>query len=122
MSIVLTGINQQLEWWDFRGAAEPVHFNLDGDFNQPVTMLVSNDPAIVKDAASIKTIAFPSAATVSAADGPFRLPFGAALFGTFASSGAWGAGTKCTPRFASTKDANGRPYVPSIQQPEIPPR
>lgn len=122
MSTVLTGTNQQLEWWDLRGAAESVQFNLDGDFNQPVSALVSNDVAYVKDAGSVRSITFPAAATVSSADGPFRLPFGVALFVTFSSGGAWGAGTKCTPRFSSTKDANGRPFVPPLQTRETPPR
>jgi hypothetical protein len=124
MSVVLTGINQKLEWWDLTGAAERVQFNLDGDFNQPVSVLVSNDPAYVKDPASIHALtnADGSALTYSAAIGPLRFPFGIALFVTFSSGNAWGAGTKCTPRFSSTLTANGKPYVPGLQSSELPPR
>jgi hypothetical protein len=124
MSVVLSGVNQTLEWWDLRGAAATVQFTLDGDFNQPVTVLVSNDTAYVKDAASIHAItkADGSALTYSAAVGPLRLPFGLALFVTFRSAGAWGAGTKCTPRFSATVDGNGRPFVPPLQTSEQPPR
>jgi hypothetical protein len=118
MGVVLTGPNQQTDWWDFTGAADVGQVNLDGDFNQPVTVLVSNDPAYVKDAAATHALS-PS---YSAADGPFRLPFGLALFISFSSGNAWGAGTKCTPRFGNTRDANGRPYVPPIQTREVPPR
>lgn len=117
--IELTGINQQTKWWDLRGAAERVPFNLDGDFSQLVTVLYSNDPAYAKDAGSVRT---GSGGTYSAPAGPLRLPFGIALFVSFSSGGSWGAGTKCTPRFGSTLDGNGRPYVPSVQTREIPQR
>src|SRR5438552_3530918 len=102
MSVVLTGINQRLEWWDLRGATAPSQFNLDGDFNQPVSVLVSNDPANVKDPASVHALtnADGSALTYSAAAGPLKLPFGIGLFVTFASGGAWTGGTKCAPRFS----------------------
>jgi len=124
MSVVLTGINQQLEWWELTGAAETVQFNLDGDFNQPVSILVSNDPAYLKDPLSVHALTQDdgSALTYSAAAGPLRLPFGIALFVTFSSGGAWGAGTKCTPRFSNTLDANGRPFIPPLQTREIPVR
>lgn len=122
--VELTGANQQLRWWELIGAADTVQFNLDGDFNQPVSVLVSNDPAYVKDTNSIHPLTNEdgSALTYSAAAGPLRLPFGVALFVSFSSAGAWGAGTKCTPRFSSTRDANGRPYVPPLQTREIPVR
>lgn len=110
--VELTGANQKTGWWDISTCASAVCFNLDGDFIEAVSVQYSNDPAYAKDANSIRT----DATTYSAPAGPLQLPFGVAKFVRFATGGSWTAGKKCSPRFSTALNSDGKLYTPSVQQ------
>jgi hypothetical protein len=112
MARTLTGTNQLTQWWDLRGTASPVNFNLDGDFVEAVSIQYSNDESYAKSATSVRT----DVTTFSAPAGPLQLPLGIALFVRFASGGSWTAGKVCTPRFSETSDPSGQRFIPVPQE------
>lgn len=108
--LILTGANQQTDWWDLRSAAETVCFMLTGTFSTSVSIHYSNVEAYSKGSAYL-----PDDSTYSTATGPLRFPFGIARFVRFASSGSWSVGTICVPSFAMARDAEGQLFAPTPQ-------
>lgn len=111
MAKTLTGANQSTEWWDLRGTASPVNFNLDGDFVDAVSIQYSNDESASKSAASVRT----DVTTFSSPTGPLQLPLGISLFVRFTSA-SWTTGKVCVPRFSETSDPNGQRFIPLPQE------
>jgi hypothetical protein len=116
VSTSLTGINQQTEWFDLRAMADNVTFTLTGNFSGAVGIHYSNNELYAKGtdyAVGAATSIWP----VSAAGGPFLLPFGISKFVRFFSSNPF-TGT-CQVEFGLTKNSNGGLLTITTQSPQV---